>query len=209
MAQGHFKHAEELESRRGEGADDDDPSYAPPADFNPSMRLSQSGETNNLIGRTQGMTLASTSTAFTRIGARAARSSTDAAMGSRAADYAAGMQPAPVVIQEGYEWCHRIAACLGGPTDRANLFCGGFHANTHMLALEQKLTGKTHLEVQVEVRCRQGTVMAEEIVYRVRKPGGSKVYEDSIDSQSTGFSADDYKRVRDALGKWLRVYGRG
>lgn len=190
------------------GADEDDPTYAPPADFNPSMRLSQAGETNNVIMRTQGLTLISGSTAYTKIGERAARSSTDAAMGSSAATYAGSMNPAPTAIARGYEWCHMVAACLGGPTNQANLFCGGYNANTHMLAIEQKLTGKTYLEVQIEARCRQGTAFAEEIVYRVRKPGSSKVYEDAFDAQSTGFSADDYKRVRDKLGEWLRRYGK-
>lgn len=191
-----------------DGADDDDPTYAPPADFNPSMRLSQTGETNSVIMRTHGLTLTSGSTAYTKVAERAARSSTDVAMGGSAANYASSIHPAPTPIARGYEWCHMVAACLGGPTNNTNLFCGGYHANTHMLALEQKLTGKTHLEVQVEVRCRQGSVLAEEVVYRVRKPGISKIYEDAFDAQSAGFSADDYKRVRDDLGNWLRRYGK-
>ena len=206
----NLKRADIVDALREEDdrADGDDPAYAPPADFNPSMRLSQTGETNNVSMRTSGLTLASGSTAYTKIAERAAHSSTDAAMGGSAASYASAISPAPTPIAKGYEWCHMVAACLGGPTNNTNLFCGGYHANTHMLALEQKLTGKTHLEVHNEVRCRQGSVLAEEIVYRVRKPGISKIYEDAFDAQSAGFSADDYKRVRDILGKWLRQYGK-
>lgn len=189
-------------------SDIDDPSYEPPADFNPAMRLTDEGETDGFLSRVGSGALTCVSCAYTRVGARAARSNTNTTMdGESADDYAARQGQDPPVYME---WCHMVAACLGGPTTKANLFCGGYNANTHMLAIEQRLVGKTHLEVQIEAHCRTGTVFAEKIVYRVRKAGAKVpvIFRDTFDSLSTGFSSADQERVRSKLGKWLRSFGK-
>lgn len=179
--------------------------FAPTLDFTPYMRCTQNGETFNAT-RIGLQVLTVKTKAYQLIGVPAGRPATPlSVMGESASNHAAKHKQNPTVA---LEWCHLVADCLGGDTAKDNLFCGGYNANSHMLAIEGKLKGQTHLEVQVEAHCHVGTEFAEKVVYRVKNPKNGRVFEDTFDSLSEGFSVADHDKVGRTLKDWLQKYGK-
>jgi hypothetical protein len=192
--------------RKRNDDDENDSDFVLNDEFKPSMRLTVAPATYSVATRAAA-NLTVVSKAFTKVAGTAGRGDAKATMGKSAADYANNNNFAASAGVK-FEWCHVIADSLGGPTTKDNLFCGGYNANTHMMAVEGLLSGKTHLEVQVEAHCQTGTTCAEKIVYRVQKPGSANIFEDTFDSLSTGFNPDDYRRVRTKLKTWLNSTGK-
>jgi len=99
------------------------------------------------------------------------------------------------------EWCHLIAASLGGETISKNLVAASYACNTYMATIESFLSARTDLTVEVTAYCEKQDV-GEWIEYKIFKRTGSKilvVYQ--IDARAASFSKLD----KDAVDKELKL----
>ncbi|WNG35720.1 hypothetical protein F0U61_20145 [Archangium violaceum] len=105
--------------------------------------------------------------------------------------------------QNNEEWCHLLAASLGGATVPKNLVAASYSANTFMLVIESLIRGNSNVQVEVEAHCSRQHV-AEWIVYKVRsKKDRRSNIQFNIDAKCTDFTATDGSIVGNYMGYWL------
>ena len=193
--------------------EEEDDVYAPTVGFTPSFRLSSTNSTcrgafpatTEVAGAFTAVMESHKTTAVT-ISNKDAVMATALGSGAKpnklsATEWATKNAPAALPKLD-YEWCHIIADCLGGPTSAANLFAGGYHANTHMMYIEMACKGRGYLEVRVQVFVSHPKV-GDHIIYSIREKGSNRAaLSITIDALSQGFSRKD----RDDLTAVVKPY---
>lgn len=92
------------------------------------------------------------------------------------------------------EWCHLLAACLGGLTIQGNLVAASYACNTFMLAIEMAVKGNAQFWVEITAYCDPDPRVAEAIRYKVMKAnsaGRKLLFEVLIDARAQHFSRAD------------------
>jgi hypothetical protein len=102
-----------------------------------------------------------------------------------------------------FEWCHLIAASLGGPTVKDNLVAASFACNTEMNVIERCLQGRTELRLVVRAHCARKDV-AEMIEYQVVYKNQSSPFIRWIDGTNTAFTKHDLDQLETLVQKWLK-----
>ena len=111
------------------------------------------------------------------------------------------------------EWCHCLAASLGGPTARANLFAASFACNTYMAVIEDWLGRNSHkypgLTIRIEIfyqrksanpntaQRRSSKLAPWYVVYSVQRGGVHKRF--AIWARAREFGRADAEAVREEL----------
>lgn len=196
-------------------SDSDDDEYAPPARFNPNMRLTKGSQRKVLrslyaydttltkvVGRIQ--VTSSHTRSMSSTNQNAVMGLLILGKGTLSAWQHAGRTDYLKDRYKSAEWCHLVADCLGGPTSPTNLVAASFAANTEMMAIENLLMGRTAFQVRVEARCDTAHV-AERILYNVYcKKSHHWLWE--IDGQNDYFTKADLDDVRDGLKDYLGTH---
>lgn len=190
----------------------DDDEYAPPARFNPKLRLTRGSRKTlrsqyshdttltKVVGRMQ--ITSSHTRSISSTNQNAVMGSLIVGTGKTLSAWRhAGRTDYLKDRYKSAEWCHLVADCLGGPTSHTNLVAASFAANTEMMAIENLLMGKTAFQVRVEARCQTAHV-AERILYYVYcKKSHHWLWE--IDGRNDDFTQEDLDEVRDSLKDYL------